>query len=59
MSEKYEAAKGLSYKVGGEYKVAAAGADVSDIDEDQVKAALASGAIKAAAAKAPPRKKGA
>ena len=58
MSDRYEAVKGLSYRSGGEWKVAVAG-DVIDIDEDQVKAALASGAIKAVAAhKAPPQKKG-
>ena len=58
MSEKYEAVVGLSYRSGGEWQVAAAG-DLIELDADQVKAALASGAIKAAAAKAPPRKKGA
>jgi hypothetical protein len=57
MSDHYEAVKGLSYRSHGEWQVAEAG-EVIEIDADQVKAALASGAIKAAAAKAPPQKKG-
>jgi hypothetical protein len=57
MSKRYTAVTGLSYKSGGEYKLAAAGADVSDMDPEQVDAALKSGAIKEAAVqKAPPQK---
>jgi hypothetical protein len=55
MSDKYKAATGISYKSGGEWKVAAAG-DLIEIDAEQVKGALARGAIEAAAAKAPPQK---
>ena len=57
MSDKYKVTIGLSYRHDGEWSVAAAG-DVIEMDADQVKAALASGAIEAAAAKAPPQKKG-
>ena len=54
---KQKAVKGISYRSGGEWKVAKAGDEI-EMDDDQVKAALASGVIKEAAVqKAPPQKK--
>jgi hypothetical protein len=57
---KQTAAKGISYLSGGEWKVAKAGDEV-EMDDEQVKAAIASGAIKEAAAvkPSPPKTKGA
>lgn len=48
MGEKHRAETGLSYKSGGEWKIAHAG-EVIDIDADQVKSALERGVIKAVA----------
>lgn len=57
MSERYKAEKGLSYKSGGEWKVARAGETI-DIDADQVESALERGVIKAIAPlKAAPQSK--
>jgi len=48
MSKAHEAATGVSYLSGGEWRVAAAG-DLIEMDEEQVDGALERGAIKAAA----------
>jgi hypothetical protein len=45
VSEKYKAKTGLSYKSGGEWKVAAKG-DVVELEDDVAKDALARGAVK-------------
>jgi len=59
MNEQYTAATGISYKFGGEYRVAVKGDDVEFDNAAQAKAALERGIVKlkAAALKAPPQKK--